>query len=150
MTDVICQMFDSSMMVHFRKCFPIEFVTKVIEYICTWKWPEEMRDVDWNDNGLGAGYGGSRNWFLRQLNTHNSVQLICFYSLVIKYWLYMICIVRKKLHEEICVIFWLLDIFCYGLRTIIVFQVIVEVLIRIVLPLKHGKSLYACVNPKRR
>ena len=54
-------LFDPSMMVHFRKRFPIEFVAKVNEYICTGKWPEEMRDVDRNNNhsGKGSGSGGS-------------------------------------------------------------------------------------------
>ena len=50
-------LFDPSMMVHFRKRFPIEFVAKVNEYICTGKWPEEMRDVDRNNNHSGKGYG---------------------------------------------------------------------------------------------
>ena len=52
-------LFDSSMMVHFRKRFPIEFVAKVNEYICTGKWPEEMRNVDRNDDDPGSGSGGS-------------------------------------------------------------------------------------------
>ena len=51
-------LFDSSMMVHFRKRFPIEFVAKVNEYICTGKWPEEMRNVDRNDNDPGNGSSG--------------------------------------------------------------------------------------------
>ena len=51
-------LFDSSMMVHFRKRFPIEFVAKVNEYICTGKWPEEMRNVDRNDDDPGSGSGG--------------------------------------------------------------------------------------------
>ena len=42
-------LFDSSMMVHFRKRFPIEFVAKVNEYICTGKWPEEMRMIQGQD-----------------------------------------------------------------------------------------------------
>ena len=56
-------LFDPSMMVHFRKRFPIEFVAKVNEYICTGKWPEEMRDVDRNDDdpGTGSGGGGSND-----------------------------------------------------------------------------------------
>ena len=52
-------LFDSSMMVHFRKRFPIEFVAKVNEYICTGKWPKEMRNVDRNDDDPGSGSGGS-------------------------------------------------------------------------------------------
>ena len=50
------------MMVHFRKRFPIEFVAKVNEYICTGKWPEEMRDVDRNDDDPGAGSGGGGSY----------------------------------------------------------------------------------------
>ena len=42
--------FDASMMVHFRKRFPVEEVAKINECICTGKWPEEPRDVDRNDN----------------------------------------------------------------------------------------------------
>ncbi|MDE7262504.1 MAG: IS5 family transposase [Oscillospiraceae bacterium] len=42
-------LFDSSMMVHFRKRFPVEEVAKINEYVCTGKWPEEQRNVDRND-----------------------------------------------------------------------------------------------------
>ena len=35
-------LFDPSMMVHFRKRFPVEEVAKINEYICTGKWPEEQ------------------------------------------------------------------------------------------------------------
>ncbi len=42
-------LFDPSMMVHFRKRFPVEEVAKINEYICTGKWPEEQRNVDRND-----------------------------------------------------------------------------------------------------
>lgn len=42
-------LFDPSMMVHFRKRFPVEVVSKINEYICTGKWPEEQRKVDRND-----------------------------------------------------------------------------------------------------
>lgn len=48
--------FDSSMMVHFRKRFPVEMVAKVNEYICTGVWPEKMRQVDRNDEGDGNDY----------------------------------------------------------------------------------------------
>ena len=51
-------LFDASMMVHFRKRFPIEFIAKVNEYICTGKWPEDMRNVDRNDDDPGQGSGG--------------------------------------------------------------------------------------------
>lgn len=42
-------LFDPSMMVHFRKRFPVEFVAKVNEYICTGVWPDQQRNVDRND-----------------------------------------------------------------------------------------------------
>lgn len=42
-------LFDSSMMTHFRKRFPVEFVAKVNEYVCTGVWPEQQRNVDRND-----------------------------------------------------------------------------------------------------
>lgn len=42
-------LFDASMMVHFRKRFPVEEVAKINEYICTGAWPEEQRNVDRND-----------------------------------------------------------------------------------------------------
>ena len=42
-------LFEPSMMVHFRKRFPVEEVAKINEYICTRKWPEEQRSVDRND-----------------------------------------------------------------------------------------------------
>lgn len=42
-------LFDPSMMVHFRKRFPVEEVAKINEFVCTGKWPEEQRNVDRND-----------------------------------------------------------------------------------------------------
>ena len=42
-------LFDPSMMVHFRKRFPVEEVAKINEYVCTGKWPKEQRNVDRND-----------------------------------------------------------------------------------------------------
>ena len=42
-------LFEASMMVHFRKRFPVEEVAKINEYVCTGKWPEEQREVDRND-----------------------------------------------------------------------------------------------------
>ena len=42
-------LFDPSMMVHFRKRFPVEEVAKINEYICTGKWPGQQRNVDRND-----------------------------------------------------------------------------------------------------
>lgn len=47
-------LFDSSMMVHFRKRFPVEDVARINEYVCTGKWPEEGRNVDRNDD-VSAG-----------------------------------------------------------------------------------------------
>ena len=43
-------LFDPSMMVHFRKRFPVEFVAEVNEFICTGKWPEDKQPVDRNDD----------------------------------------------------------------------------------------------------
>ena len=43
-------LFDPSMMVHFRKRFPVEETAKINEYVCTGKWPEEPRNVDRNDD----------------------------------------------------------------------------------------------------
>ena len=43
-------LFDPSMMVHFRKRFPVEEVTKINEYVWTGKWPEGQRNVDRNDD----------------------------------------------------------------------------------------------------
>lgn len=42
-------LFDASMMVHFRKRFPVEELAKINEYICTGKWPDQQRNVDRND-----------------------------------------------------------------------------------------------------
>ena len=42
-------LFDPSMMVHFRRRFPVEEVAKINEYVCTGKWPEQQRNVDRND-----------------------------------------------------------------------------------------------------
>ena len=42
-------LFDSSMMVHFRKRFPVEEVVKINKYICTGVWPDQQRNVDRND-----------------------------------------------------------------------------------------------------
>ncbi len=42
-------LFDPSMMVHFRKRFPVEDVARINEYVCTGKWPEDGRCVDRND-----------------------------------------------------------------------------------------------------
>ena len=41
-------LFNPSMMVHFRKRFPVEEVSKINEYFCTGKRPEDMREVDGN------------------------------------------------------------------------------------------------------
>ena len=50
-------LFDPSMMVHFRKRFPVEEVAKINEYVCTGKWPEEQRSVDRNDDTKDTGNG---------------------------------------------------------------------------------------------
>ena len=42
-------LFDPSMMIHFRKRFPVEEVARINEYVCTGKWPEDGRNVDRND-----------------------------------------------------------------------------------------------------
>lgn len=42
-------LFDSSMMVHFRKRFPVEEVARINEYVCTGKWATDTRNVDRND-----------------------------------------------------------------------------------------------------
>jgi len=42
-------LFDPSMMVHFRKRFPVEDAAKIHEFICTGKWPEDQRNVDRSD-----------------------------------------------------------------------------------------------------
>ena len=42
-------LFDASMMVHFRKRFPVEVLAKINEYICTGKWSEDGRNADRND-----------------------------------------------------------------------------------------------------
>lgn len=42
--------FDSSMMVHFRKWFPVEEVAKINEYMCTGKWLEGRCNEDRKDD----------------------------------------------------------------------------------------------------
>ena len=42
-------LFDPSMMVHFRKRFPVQEVARINEYVCTGKWPEDGRNVDRNE-----------------------------------------------------------------------------------------------------
>ena len=46
-------LFDSSMMVHFRKRFPAEEVNRINEYICLGRWPDEDKNDDKNDKGSG-------------------------------------------------------------------------------------------------
>lgn len=46
-------LFDSSMMVHFRKRFPAEEINRINEYICLGRWPEEDKNDD-NDKGSGG------------------------------------------------------------------------------------------------
>lgn len=52
-------LFDASMMVHFRKRFPVEEVAKINEYICTGKWPDQQRNVDRNDKQDDTQQGGN-------------------------------------------------------------------------------------------
>ena len=54
-------LFDPSMMVHFRKRFPVNFVSDVNEYLCTGKWPEGSRNVDRNDDETGSGNNDNNN-----------------------------------------------------------------------------------------
>lgn len=57
-------LFDSSMMVHFRKRFPVEELAKINEYICTGKRPEEVRaESDDNDDDppSGASHGKKKS-----------------------------------------------------------------------------------------
>ena len=54
-------LFDPSMMVHFRKRFPVNFVSKVNEYLCTGKWPEGSRNVDRNDDNNGSDDNSNNN-----------------------------------------------------------------------------------------
>ena len=54
-------LFDPSMMVHFRKRFPVEEVAKINEYVCTGKWPEGQRNVDRNDDGNDTDDGNGGN-----------------------------------------------------------------------------------------
>lgn len=54
-------LFDSSMMTHFRKRFPVEFIAKVNEYVCTGVWPEQQRNVDRNDTQDENQQDGDQN-----------------------------------------------------------------------------------------
>ena len=54
-------LFDPSMMVHFRKRFPVNFVSKVNEYLCTGKWPEGSRNVDRNDDNNDSDDNSNNN-----------------------------------------------------------------------------------------
>ena len=48
-------LFNPSMMVHFRKRFPVNEVAQINEYLCTGQRPEEMRDVDRNKGAQQEG-----------------------------------------------------------------------------------------------
>ena len=48
-------LFNPSMMVHFRKRFPVNEVAQINEYLCTRQRPEEMRDVDRNKGAQQEG-----------------------------------------------------------------------------------------------
>ena len=52
-------LFDSSMMVHFRKRFPVNFIADVNEYLCTGKWPNDSRNVDRDNDGDDTGSNGT-------------------------------------------------------------------------------------------
>ena len=73
-------LFEPSMMVHFRKRFPVEEVAKINEYICTGKWPEEQRSVDRNDKEEPSDderpppTGWSRRRDGKSLHTRKAVQ----------------------------------------------------------------------------
>lgn len=46
-------LFDSSMMVHFRKRFPDNEINRINEYICLGRWPDESKNDDDNNEGPG-------------------------------------------------------------------------------------------------
>ena len=80
-------LFDSSMLVHFRKRFPVEEVAKINEMLCTGKKPEEPRNVDRNDhndhdgNGSGPSIGApsektNENELTEIINAPHSGKLI--------------------------------------------------------------------------
>jgi len=69
-------LFDSSMMVHFRKRFPVNLVAEVNEYICTGKWPENSRDVDRDHDDHGHGGGASEPELPEPENTSHNGKLI--------------------------------------------------------------------------
>lgn len=48
-------LFSASMMVHFRKRFPMEEVNKINEYICTGVWPKKQDDQDDHNDPDGDG-----------------------------------------------------------------------------------------------
>ncbi len=50
-------LFNSLMIVHFRKRFPVEFIAKVNERIAPRKWPEENWNIEHNDKNDGTGSG---------------------------------------------------------------------------------------------
>jgi len=52
-------LFDSSMMVHFRKRFPVNFIADVNEYLCTGKWPNGSRNVDRDNDDDDTGSNGT-------------------------------------------------------------------------------------------
>lgn len=63
-------LFDSSMMVHFRKRFPVEEVAKINEYICTGAWTEQQRDVDHNDTQ--DDHSGPSDTNVQELSAQNA------------------------------------------------------------------------------
>ena len=54
-------LFNASMMVHFRKRFPVEALAKINEYICTGKRPENEERNDSNEPPTSGGAAGKPN-----------------------------------------------------------------------------------------
>lgn len=54
-------LFNASMMVHFRKRFPVEALAKINEYICTGKRPEDEEYNDSNEPPMSGGAAGKPN-----------------------------------------------------------------------------------------
>lgn len=71
-------LFDSSMLVHFRKRFPVEDVAKINEMLCTGKRPEAPRNVDRNDHNdhYGNGFGPSIGAFSEKTNEKEPTEII--------------------------------------------------------------------------
>ena len=59
-------LFNASMMVHFRKRFPVETLAKINEYICTGKRPEDEERNDGNEPPTSGGAAGKPNKIWKQ------------------------------------------------------------------------------------